>query len=767
MKKKRITAVGVLCLLLINSIEAQHNANKYPLIPYPTTLTEGKGNCIITPATVIVAPANDCFKNEVNILNFFFTNYFGKPLKITTRSAGLAINLVQDPAVTAPEGYQLHITNQHITISAATATGMFRAIQTVRQLLPVATEKNNKHFSTSLSLPSLDINDAPAFAWRGMHLDVSRHFFSIDYLKKMLDLMTLYKFNKFHLHLTDDQGWRIEIKKYPLLTEEGAWRSFNNQDSACMLKAKDNPDFEIDKKHIVQRNGKTMYGGFYTQQQMKDIVAYAAARHIDIVPEIDMPGHMMAAINSYKYLSCDGTSAFGELFSIPVCPCLPTTFAFAKDVYTEIMDIFPGEYIHIGGDEVDRKFWEASPECKTLMQKEGLKSTAELQSYFIRQMEQFFNSKGRKLIGWDEILEGGVSKTAAIMYWRTWVPQAPLIAARNGNAVIMTPGNPLYFNEQPDKNSLAAVYNYNPVPAGLNQPDEKNIMGAQANMWAEQIPSEARADYIMMPRMQALAENLWSSDHNYAAFLQRLQQQYARLDLLEAKYRLPDLPLMEQYAFTEKATLKVERPLYNTVIRYTLDSTLPNVRSSVLTQPLQIKKTSLVRLAVFKTDGTRGDVYDVQYVQQQPAQPVVSIVKDGLTCNWIKASFASAALLAKETTPQGSTIVENILVPKEAEAPAFGLQYRGYIDVPEESTYSFYLTCDDGGILNIAGREVVNNDGMHAPKEKNGQVILQKGLHAFKLDFVEGGGGYTLQLRYSKNGEAPKPVPAAWFKHPQ
>lgn len=766
MKKIRITAVGVLCMLLINSIEAQHSANRYPVIPYPSELIAGQGSFYINPATAIVVPADGSFKNEADILNVFFANAFGKPLKKITKPVKQSLQFVTDTTITAPEGYHLLITSQQVIISAKTPAGMFMAIQTIRQLLSPAVEKGNSNLYKLLFLPVVSINDAPAFAWRGMHLDVSRHFFSVDYLKKMLDIMALYKFNKFHLHLTDDQGWRIEIKKYPKLTEEGAWRTFNKQDSSCMQKAKENPDFEIDKKHIIHKDGKTLYGGFYTQQQMKDIVAYAAAKHIDIIPEIDMPGHMMAAINAYNYLSCDGTSAFGKLFSIPICPCLPSTFEFAKDVFTEIMDIFPGQYIHIGGDEVDRSFWEKSGECKALMEKEGLKNSADLQSYFIRQMEKFFNSRGRKLIGWDDILDGGISKTASIMYWRTWVPNAPLVAARNGNKVIMSPGNPLYFDQQPDNNSLAAVYHYKVVPQGLTNNEAKNIIGAQGNTWAEQVPSENRADYLIMPRMTALSENLWTNRNEYGSYLERLNAHFTRLDMLHVKYRFPDLPLMNQYAFTDKDTLKIEKPLYKSAIRYTLDSTLPDVHSGVLTDQLVITKSSFVRLALFKSDGSRGDVYDLQFKKQAYAEPVIVTTKgNGLVCNWLKRNFASAAAVSADNNIDGSAIVQNVLVPKEAEAPSFGLQYKGFIDVPETGTYSFYLTCDDGGVLKIADREVVDNDGMHAPKEKNGQVTLKKGMHKFELDFVEGGGGYTLQLMYSKDGSVPSAVPEAWLKH--
>ncbi|MGB3008437.1 MAG: family 20 glycosylhydrolase [Chitinophagaceae bacterium] len=757
----------IYCLLLLicyNSISAQVNANKYPLIPYPEKLIGGIGHFVITPETKIIAN-NNLFENEVAAINIFFTNSFRKPLKQSLKATGSCIRMVYDEFINSPEGYHLSITTKEVLLSAKTPAGMFLAIQTIRQLLPSSIERNNGVRKKNLTLPALTIQDEPAFAWRGMHLDVSRHFFSVEYLKKYIDLMALYKFNRFHLHLTDDQGWRIEIKKYPKLTSEGAWRTFNNQDSICIESSKENQDFNIDPTHIINKDGKIIYGGFYTQQEMKDIVSYAGARHIEIIPEIDMPGHMMAAIDAYNYLSCDGKSAFGELFSIPICPCKPEVFQFAKDVFTEIMNIFPSQYIHIGGDEVDRSFWAKSDECKVLMEKEGLKSTAELQSYFIRNMEKFFNDHGKKLIGWDEILEGGVSKNATIMYWRTWVPKAPVEAAKNGNKVIMTPGNPLYFNEQPDKNSLPNVYWYNPIPVGLTETESANIIGAQANLWTERIPSERRADYLIMPRMTALAERLWTNTDDYKFYLQRLIVHYPRLDQLKVNYRLPDLPLLDNYAFTGQTTLAVKKPLNNLSIRYTKDGTLPTINSNVLTKPLVVSQTKFIRLAAFKTDGTRGDIYDLHYQKQSLAKAELPAnLKDGLICSWYKQVYKSATLIP-DSKPDGSIIVSNVMVPAEVVAPGFSLKYRGYIMVPADGIYSFYLTCDDAGILRIADREVVNNDGMHAPKEKNGQVALAKGLHKLAIDFVEGGGGFTLKLQYSKNGSAPQDIPDSWFKN--
>ena len=753
-------------LAFCNGGIAQKLEARYPIIPYPASLVAENGEFVVTPLTRLEV-ASPIFRAEAGVLNQYFENYFGRPLKVGEKGD---IVLKYDGSITAEEGYGLTITSGRVVLSARTAAGMFMGVQTVRQLLPVAVERAGGA-KRRIVLPAVIIKDAPAYAWRGMHLDVSRHFFSIDYLKKFIDVMALYKFNTFHLHLTDDQGWRIEIKKYPKLAESGAWRTFNNQDSACMRRAVDNPDLVIDPAHIIEKDGKKLYGGFYTQVEMRGLVAYAAGKHITIIPEIDMPGHMMAAINQYPFLSCDGQSVFGELFSTPICPCLPSTFQFAQDVYTEIMDIFPSKYIHIGGDEVDRSLWAGSTECKQLMEKEGLKSTAELQSYFINKMEQFFNARGRKLIGWDEILEGGISKTAMVMYWRSWVPGAPVEAAKNGNPVIMTPGNPLYFDAVPDKNSLPAVYNYNLIPAGLTAAEGKNIIGAQANIWTEYIPTENRADYMYMPRMTALAEVLWASHRDYGSFLRRLEAGYGRLDVLHVRYRLPDLPgFLSLNVFTDADTLWIRKPLAGLVIRYTTDDTAPGAGSAILSAPLIIRQTQLVRVAAFRPDGSRGDVYDLQYQKQTLAEPAtVAGVNDGLVCSQYKGQFKMTTGMPGgvdgEGKPDTVLTVAAVVVPPALEAPAFGLKYRGYLDIPADGVYSWYLTCDDGGTLKIAGRGVIDNDGNHPPIEKNGQVALKKGLQKIALDFIEGGGGYVLKLKYSFNGSEPQDIPAQWLKH--
>lgn len=745
--------------------DAQSAGAAYPLIPYPTSLVPASGSFAITGATRLALPAAGKFAQEAQQLQHLLANGLGRPLPTAKLATANSIALVYDPAITAPEGYRLTITPQRVTLAAKKPAGMFRAVQTVRQLLPPTIEKSGK--ATTLRLPAVQIQDQPAYSWRGMHLDVSRHFFSVEYLKKYLDLLALYKFNKLHLHLTDDQGWRIEIKKYPELTTLGAWRTLNNQDSACIKKSKDNPDFALDPKHLRQRNGRTEYGGFYTQQQLKDIIAFAAARHIEIIPEIDMPGHMMAALRAYPALSCTGTATWGKEFSVPLCPCNEGTYEFAQNVLSEVAALFPSRYVHIGADEVEKTTWAQASACTELMQKEGIKDVNGLQSYFVRRIERFLQSKGKKMIGWDEVLDGGVDASATVMYWRTWVPDAPLRAARNGNQVVMTPNNPLYFDYLPDKNSLAQVYQLQPTPPALKGTDAaKAILGAQANLWTEQVPTENRADYMVLPRMTALAEVVWTNKPDFAAYQQRLKAHFPRLGKLGVHYRVPDLGgFVEESVFTTSTQLAVQKSLDNLTLRYTTNGSAPTATSPVLVKSLLISQPTTIKLAAYTPEGLKGDTYTINYKQQSYAEPArTAATTAGLTATYFDGYFPKSAAM-QQATAKGSAVVEAVAVPKQAETDKFGVQFRGYLNVPTTGIYTFYLTCDDGGILRIADRMVVDNGGLHSAIEKSGQVALAQGLQPFALDFVEGGGGYSLLLKYSLNGSAPQPVPASWLRH--
>ena len=765
MARKYIFALSILLVSLQLTTSYAFAQADYALIPYPKSLEPGKGSFYITKQTVISSALAARFSGEIRQLNQLVAKSLKAGLKVSKipRQTNV-IDIVYDPTIKSPGEYRLTITPIKVTITSGSNAGVFYAIETIRQLLPVSVEEGIP--APKFRLPALTISDEPGYSWRGMHLDVSRHFFSIAYLRKFIDRMALYKMNKLHLHLTDDQGWRIEIKKYPKLTEDGAWRTFDKNDTACMKRAADNSDFAIDKEHIIQRNGKTLYGGYYTQQQMKELVKYATQKHVDIIPEIDMPGHMMAAINSYPFLTCNGENSWGQLFTKPICPCNKPTFEFAENVFSEIMDIFPSEYIHIGGDEVDRSDWAKSDVCKALMKREGIKDIAGLESYFINRMEKFFNSKGRKLIGWDEVLEGGISSTANIMYWRTWVPDAPAKAARNGNHVIMTPGSPLYFDYPADNKSIYNVYHFDPIPAGLTPEQAKLIIGAQANVWSENIPSEKRADYMTMPRMTALAEMLWTNNkEDYASYEKRLVMQFPRMDALNINYRLPDLEgIIDSKVFVESDRLNVTSPLSSLTVRYTTDGTLPQATSPVLNN-LLINHTEIVKVAAFTQKGKRGDVYAIKYEQQSLAKPATpDKTTPGLKVDYYKGFFKGTTNI-RSGQPDSTYLATSIDVPKSVNAPSFGLKYRGYIDILEPGIYTFYLTCDDGGILKIADRMTVDNDGLHSAIEKTGQVALSKGLQPLALDFIEGGGGFTLKLKYSFNGSEPKDIPQSWFRN--
>lgn len=419
-----------------------------------------------------------------------------------------------------PEWYGLTITPDAIDLYAPTAEGLLRGSRSLVQLL--------EHGRGTGTLPCLWIADHPRFPWRGMHLDVCRHFFPIEFVKKYIDLLARYKMNTFHWHLTEDQGWRIEIKKYPKLTEVGAWRNGSQIGP-----------------YAAQTFDTLRYGGFYTQEQIREVVDYAAARHITIVPEIEMPGHAMAALASYPHLGCTGGpyevqrgwGVFDEVF----CAGNDSVFTFLEDVLTEVMDLFPGEYIHIGGDECPKTRWKSCSKCQARMQAEGLKDEHELQSYFIQRIEKFVNAKGRKIIGWDEILEGGLAPNAAVMSWRG--TEGGIAAARAGHYAVMSPGSHCYFDHyqgDPANEPVAIggyttvqkVYSYEPIPEALNAEEAKYILGAQGNVWTEYILTPEQVEYMAVPRMLALAEVLWTpkEQRDETDFIRRLEAEFPRME---------------------------------------------------------------------------------------------------------------------------------------------------------------------------------------------------------------------------------------------
>lgn len=431
------------------------------------------------------------------------------------------------------EGYRLKVSEKEIVISAPEPAGLFYAVQTMLQYFP------GIRTNETLKIPAMEISDQPAFAWRGMMLDVSRHFFPVETIKEVLDLMAFYKLNTFHWHLTDNEGWWLEIKKYPKLTSVGAWR----QEIPGSI------FYKKDSTYAEPLTGEPFrYGGFYTQEQAREIVAYAKERQITVIPEIEMPGHSAATLAAYPEYSCakpnqdpPGSNLWNEVIetenmAFNYCAGEEAPFHFLEDVLTEVMDIFPSQYIHVGGDEVDKSYWAECASCQTRIKKDNLKDEDGLQSYFIKRMEKFLSTHNRKLLGWDEILEGGLAPAATVMSWRG--EEGGIAAARSGHDVVMTPSDPLYFNRyqtgpegEPQAgpysiNTLEKIYDYKPVPDTLNASEAKYVLGSQFAVWTEFISSVEHLEYMMLPRMAAFGEALWSNSKNrdFQNFKKRLNK---------------------------------------------------------------------------------------------------------------------------------------------------------------------------------------------------------------------------------------------------
>ncbi len=503
-----------------------------PITPQPLMATPKAGVFTINAQTqVFFANPSDELNFAVNSLNNKLKKAANFSLNITSQSKSHnEINISLDDKIKNEEGYEINVTKNKIFVISKTAIGVFYAFQTLRQLLPSDIENQETTSKVAWTIPCCDIKDEPRYSWRGLHLDVCRHFFDVNFIKKYIDLMAMYKFNRFHWHLTDDQGWRIEIKKYPKLTEVS---SFRKETLIGSYAAK------------PERYDATPYSGFYTQEQIKEVVQYAKERFVMVIPEIEMPGHSLAALAAYPELSCSGGSfdvgTRWGVYDDVYCP-KETTLNFLRDVLDETAALFPAPYIHIGGDECPKTRWKTCQNCQNLIKKEGLKDELGLQSYVVRTMEKHINAKGKKLIGWDEILEGGLSDNATVMSWRG--TEGGVTAAKQHHDVIMTPGTHCYFDhyQSKDKNkeplaiggftSVEKVYSYEPTPSELNTEQQKYILGAQGNVWTEYIQTPSQVEYMAYPRAIAMAEVLWtaSKNKNWTNFSKKLQQEFVRLE---------------------------------------------------------------------------------------------------------------------------------------------------------------------------------------------------------------------------------------------
>ena len=608
------------CLLVIfvSVLPGQQPANDViALIPQPANLSVGSGSFSLPNDIVIVIPNNEEVKKIADL--------FSKRMAVTSKNirieqgsspAANAIFFSLSPTTKLPkEGYILRVTNTGVTLTASEPAGIFYGVQTLVQLLPKQIESSEAQKSGSTwSIPVVTIEDQPRFGWRGLMLDVSRHFFTKEQVKQYIDEMVKYKFNVLHWHLTDDQGWRIEIKSYPKLTSVGAWRV--NKTGTFNTFSKPDPNEPRD------------YGGFYTQEEIKEVVQYAKDRYVNILPEIDVPGHSLAAIAAYPELTCTpGTYAVnsGESFMVwppgghfyglidnALCPAKEKVYEFMDKVFGEVAQLFPFDYIHMGGDETARNFWEKSDAIKALMKKEKLNSLDEVQSYFVTRMGNIIASKGKKMIGWDEILQGGLAPGAAVMSWRGM--KGGIEAAKMGHEVVMTPTDFVYLDymqgdrilEPPVYASLRLkkTYQFEPVPEGVNA---SLIKGGQGNLWTEQVYNMRHAQYMTWPRAFAIAEALWSpkEKRNWTDFVARVENHFERLDMARVKYA-PSIydPSFELTKKDSTITVKMTTEIEGLDVHYSFDNSLPDNYYPKYKEPVIVPKDAAAMKVITYRNGT-------------------------------------------------------------------------------------------------------------------------------------------------------------------
>ncbi|PCI06527.1 MAG: beta-N-acetylhexosaminidase [Flavobacteriaceae bacterium] len=510
------------------------------------------------------------------------------------------------------EGYELNIEHETIVLKAKSKQGFLYGVQSLLQLLPVQIESLKFEKNIDWIVPNIFIEDHPRFKWRGLMLDVSRHFFKVDYIKEVIDGLSKHKMNVLHLHLVDSQGWRIEIKKYPKLTEVGAFR------------------IEAENKQLHEINGKIKgyeqtQGGFYTQDDIKAIVAYATLKGIEVIPEIEMPAHVHSAVEAYPSLSCgmysdDATSNSNWENPGMYCAGKEAVFTFLEDVLLEVMPLFPSEYVHIGGDEAGKDTWRKCSDCQKRLKTEQLKNEDELQSYFIKRMEKFLSSKGKKLIGWDEILEGGLAKDATVMSWRG--VEGGWEAAKHGNDVVMTPGSHCYFDHYQGPKSeeplawggfttLSKVYEFDPIVEGMTSEEESHVLGGQANLWSEYIPTESHSQYMIYPRLAAMSEALWSPKdaRDWDDFSQRLMPLLKRYEFMGINYAKSAFLVIPETSISEdnkELVISLKNEFSGTDIRYTVDGSAVVASSKKYTEPFIISQTTELKASVFESEKSVG-----------------------------------------------------------------------------------------------------------------------------------------------------------------
>ncbi|KQX15027.1 family 20 glycosylhydrolase [Flavobacterium sp. Root420] len=665
------------------------------------------------------------------------------------------------------EAYEIKITSKKITVTGS-EEGLFYAVQSLLQLL------TNKPKNQDIKLPCITIEDAPRYTYRGLHLDVCRHFFTVNVIKDFIAQMSSYKLNNFHWHLTDDQGWRIEIKKYPKLTEVGSRRAqtlVGNKFERFPYFFDGNP-----------------YGGFYTQEEIKDVVKFAEEHYVNVIPEIEMPGHATAAVTAYPNLSCfldrnykvvEYWGVFDDIF----CAGKEETFIFLEDVLTEVMALFPSKYIHIGGDECPKARWKECPNCQKRIAALGLKDEHELQGYLTKRIEKFLNANGRQILGWDEMLEGGLAPNAAVMSWRG--ESGGIKAAKQKHLVIMNPEQVLYLDYNQGYSpqepltvgrlvTVEKIYNYNPTPVdSLTVEEQKYIWGVQSNLWSEYLTSPAKLNYQLYPRMFALAEITWTEpqNKNYNNFV--LNRMPHHIEKLEAQKRLYKVPApfgsTETALIASKYILDLKPTIKNGKIFYTIDGYNPDETAELYEKPVTINipkgEYRIIKTVQISESGRRSSISKI-LVRNPEVKSALAIkpTKNGLKYDYFTGTLFQQVQDLELAKPVNSRIFNGAISSEKWKTKLeryIGLKFDGYIYIPETGNYTISTLSDDGSKLFIDNELIVNNDGIHWLNEAYGAVKLEKGFHKINISYFDQIGGTTLSCFIQQEGKEKKEINAS------
>lgn len=748
-------------------------SNDISIIPYPREVLKLDGAFSITPFTKIIVQErkNKSVEELQWVAQYLHNHLFGRDTSskkfntmhsIMMRPQRIVLSVKNYFKEIGTEGYKLSVFPDVIIVSGNTPQGVFYGVQTLLQLAkPVKIAGQELYYQVQ----GVQISDFPKFGWRGMHLDCAKHFFEVDFIKKYIDLLAFHKMNTFHWHLADDYGWRIEIKKYPKLTSVGAWR-------------KDERDLDwYADSSLSKRNNPKRYGGFYTQEEITEVIDYAKKRFVAVVPAIEMPGHIQSAMAAYPQYACSGkkvnvSARACDQLTEPFCPT-DSTFRFLEDILTEVFTLFPSSYVHVGGDEINKKYWKSSAYVKNLMLQKGFSSYDEVHGYFMQKIERIVTVNGKKMIVWDEVLSNNLPTSTNIMSRRG--DETAISAAKANHFVVISSKSHLSFDalNEADENlplhavtSLETVYNYNPIPKELSFEQSLRIMGVEANVSTQYMQTPEKVEEMVLPRMCALSELGWVSPNNkdFKRFSQNLPKFLTFLKDWDY-YGFVSKPKLENsnQIFIDSKELRFQdEKVNNVVIKYTLDGSDPKLNGKKYVSSILIENNTVLK-AVCATDFGTSDILEIEFTKQKYIESTFfTFTNSGLNFSYYEGDFFRFSQIDSSDVVRKGTISQ-IKIPSYVAKDFWATIFSGYIFIPKDDIYTFYLSTDDAANLYIDNQKIVEQFSMLGQKEKKKLMALKKGFHRIKCSYFENSGTESLSLSWSSDSFKKQTIPPEVF----